>query len=590
MSQPKDGRPGQEHYDCQRYVVVKFNDETPLPKGEFTYRELVRLLRGTAPVGGDYLFETHFSEHLQHGLSELAQRAVKLHPGYRPPNLRSYRQIHVADETEGERLAAQLREWSLVNYAYLHPGAVEPPMPGGNVNPQAPAQVHLQPAPIGIDAIYAWTIAGGRGEAQGLADVEWGWQQDHPDLACQAFTDIEPDCYQKREHGTRVLGVIAACDNQIHCVGITPSLASIVTVGQWRSPTECVTAPAVAQACLALSPGDILLLEAQTNMFGFTGIPLEAEPAVFDIVELATHGDIVVVAAAGNGGKLLDEIGDNTGKRIFDCSLQDSGAIIVGAAHPAPISGWNRGYTSCYGARVDCFAQGSDVVTLDTDFWDVGTYTDQFGGTSAAAAIVAGAALAVQGVASQSLDSRLAPGDLRALLADPALNTAAGNSPNNRIGVMPDLRRIIEALLSSSPPQPAASGQPADPLLYSGEEPTIQPKPDDEERSMSEKTVYVFLDTALNPPVQVDPCVLGRRKMKWRMEPGSANFRFVNIDFDPSDPFTVDKLKDDKLDVTNSLAPGHFKYTLTVEADDGTLYTTTESTPPAPGDKPVIRN
>jgi serine protease len=514
------------------------------------------------------LFRTHFRKDLQDHLSELAQRAMNLHPGYRAPNLRSYRQIHVADEAEGERLAANLREWGLdlVDYAYLHPGAVEPPMAGWQQNPKAADQLHLQPAPIGIDAIYAWTIAGGRGEAQRLADVEWGWHHDHPDLACQAFTEFEPGYYQQRKHGTRVLGVIAACDNQIHCVGITPALASVVTVGQWHSPTDYVTAPAVAEACLSLSRGDILLLEAQTNMYGCTGIPLEAEPDVFDIVELATNGGIVVVAAAGNGGKLLDKISDNTGKLIFDCSVQDSGAIIVGGASPDPISGWNRGHTSCNGARIDCFAQGSEVVTLDADVWNVGTYTDQFAGTSAAAAIIAGAALAVQGVALQSQGSRLDPRRLRHLLSDPSLNTPTSISPNNRIGVMPDLRQIIGALPSTLPPQPVAGGQSEVPPLYSGQGQPTQPKPDHEEQSMTDKTVHVFLDTSLNPPVQVDPCVLGRAKMKWRMEPGSANFKFVNIDFDPSDPFTIEKRKDDKLNVANSLAPGNYKYTLTVEA------------------------
>lgn len=452
MSHSKDGRPGTEHYDCQRYVVVKFTDETLLPPGEFTYRELARQLpRGAAPIGGDMLFRTHFREEIQVSLSAIGRRAMELHPGYHAPNPRAYRQIHVADETEGERLAANLREWSLVDYAYLHPGAVEPPMAGGMPNPKAADQLHLQPAPIGIDAIYAWTVAGGRGEAQRLADVEWGWHQAHADLACHTFTDIESGHYRKPEHGTSVLGLIAACDNGIHCVGITPDLASIMTVGQWRSATLYVTAPAVADAVAALEPGDILLLEAQTDMYGFAGIPLEAEPDVFEIVELATQAGIVVVAAAGNGGKDLDTVLDQSGIQIFDRNVRDSGAVIVGAARPDSNPRWNRGMTSCYGARVDCFAQGSEVVTLNIDFWGASTDTDLFGGTSAAAAIIAGAALAIQGVAQEKLGSRLAPDELRALLSDPVLNTASGTPPKDRILVMPDLRQIMDQLLSTLP-------------------------------------------------------------------------------------------------------------------------------------------
>jgi hypothetical protein len=45
-------------------------------------------------------------------------------------------------------------------------------------------------------------------------------------------------------------------------------------------------------------------------------------------------------------------------------------------------------------------------------------YRSDFGGTSAAAAIIAGAALSVQGMAEQNLGHRLTPPQMRELLSD----------------------------------------------------------------------------------------------------------------------------------------------------------------------------
>jgi len=108
---------------------------------------------------------------------------------------------------------------------------------------------------------------------------------------------------------------------------------------------------------------------------------------------------------------------------------------------------------------------------------------------------------------------------------------------------------------------------------------------------MADKKIDVYLDTTRNPQVQVDPIVLGRSKMEWRRESDSPDFDFVNIDFDPSGAFTLKDIKPQKIEVSNSLAVGDYEYTLTVRsAANGDLYSTTESGPPAPGDRPVIRN
>jgi hypothetical protein len=95
---------------------------------------------------------------------------------------------------------------------------------------------------------------------------------------------------------------------------------------------------------------------------------------------------------------------------------------------------------SNWGSRIDCFAQGTYVLTTVTP----NDYTKAFDGTSSASAIVAGAALAVQGVVEKNLGFRLDSWQMRQLLI--IGTTAEGQG----IGVMPDLRKIINAILGNT--------------------------------------------------------------------------------------------------------------------------------------------
>jgi hypothetical protein len=73
-----------------------------------------------------------------------------------------------------------------------------------------------------------------------------------------------------------------------------------------------------------------------------------------------------------------------------------------------------------------------------------------FGGTSGATAIVAGAALLVQSWAAKHLGNVLDTSTLRALFSDPSLSTQSKMPIHDRIGVMPDLKRIILQLSSDT--------------------------------------------------------------------------------------------------------------------------------------------
>jgi hypothetical protein len=65
--------------------------------------------------------------------------------------------------------------------------------------------------------------------------------------------------------------------------------------------------------------------------------------------------------------------------------------------------------------------------------------------------MIAGAALAVLGLAAAKGTS-LTPFQVRAILSDANLSTASVNGSADKIGVMPDLRKIIDSPVLSNPP------------------------------------------------------------------------------------------------------------------------------------------
>jgi hypothetical protein len=151
----------------------------------------------------------------------------------------------------------------------------------------------------------------------------------------------------------------------------------------------------------------------------------------------------------------LDQLACGT---TFDRTVQDSGAIIVGAGLP-PGSGADRQRElfSSYGSRVDVQGWGSGVRTtgygtayVDPDdptnpnFW----YAGSFGGTSSASPMVAGAAANLQGIATLQFGAPLTPLQMRDLL----VNTGSPQQGDikRHIGPRPDLRKASEFVLDGN--------------------------------------------------------------------------------------------------------------------------------------------
>ena len=172
--------------------------------------------------------------HLLFGLSEdrlraqTASRAPVAGVAAEPPlDLALFYRVE-ADEGRLDQLAQDLRAHELVDGAYVKP-AGEPPIDlkmlkkmkpdTGNVPPATPdfvsRQGYLAVAPGGVDAQFAWTIAGGGGAGVRIIDCEWAWRFTHEDLLQNQGGVVAGTSSGDTNHGTAVLGVISADRNSI---------------------------------------------------------------------------------------------------------------------------------------------------------------------------------------------------------------------------------------------------------------------------------------------------------------------------------------------------------------------------------------
>jgi hypothetical protein len=359
-------------------------------------------------------------------------------------------------------LIRQLQNMSGVIAAYMDSEASGPAV-NPTDDPLFPLQGHLTAAPVGIDAVFAWRQAGGDGTGIGLVDLEQAWNFAHEDLAALnvpplPFGDQKPNL-DDQNHGTSALAIMVGRDNTVGGIGVAPGAGPVNAVSHYDAATGTPghVADAITHAATFMAPGDVLVLEVQTGRGFITGWPdnhpIEIKDLEFGAIRLAVAQGIVVIEAAGNAGRDLDGYVAPQGtwanrqplNKNNTADFRDSGAILVGATHSSPPHA--RMYFSNYGSRLNCFAWGENVVTagkgdlsgLSRNSW----YTAVFDGTSAATAIIGGAALVVQGVAQAATGQRRSPAQIQAMFAERATGTPSAGGTADMIGVMPDLRRVL---------------------------------------------------------------------------------------------------------------------------------------------------
>jgi hypothetical protein len=410
-------------------------------------------------------------------------RIRKRNPESSLPNFRNYYFLYLRPGLNPARVAQNLRERSSVAFAY-EDAPTEPASPQPSTYKCSLSSRHFEGGGQGVNAKAVWPLPGGKGDGQFLVDVERGWTPEHTRLPTGRISLLAGESlFGERAHGTAVLGIVCGLHTEEGgCEGIAPNVAAIglastapaqpaanapASVSRVRQddPETALRENVYDAVAIAIdelvrlhdaSTQDgygVLLLEHQTVQ----GLPLETYEGMHQLIRAACETDnITVVEAAGNANADLDMHPD------AQVLQQDSGAIVVGSARREVISKEGNGtpapdhhkrfHSSNFGSRVNCYAWGERVMTpawlsgQPNTLGILDRCDDQFGHTSAAAAIIAGVALAIQGIVahSQPPQAPLTASGLRAILTNPALGTPCATDA--RIGVMPDLGRIALTL------------------------------------------------------------------------------------------------------------------------------------------------
>ncbi|MGI9600635.1 MAG: S8 family serine peptidase [Acidimicrobiales bacterium] len=359
--------------------------------------------------------------------------------------------VELPPATDAASIIDDLNALGVVEIAYAEP--LPPPLP---VTPDfEPMQAYLDPAPDGIDADFAGTVAGATGTNVKIIDIEYSWNPNHEDLT-KSVGGLIPngtpcDPFTSNNHGTAVLGELIADDNGFGVTGAIPDADIGMTNAARLEGGSCLwrLAAAIDVAHANLSAGDVILLEQQAFGPGSCLVAAEWVPAHYDAIVAAVADGLIVVAAAGNGGCDTDLPAYGS---PFPMGRPDSGSIIVGAGHP-PVSGSparSRQSFSSFGSRVNLQGHGSGVTTTGygslqggpVDEW----YTASFNGTSSASPNVAAAAGSLSSVAQQN-GSLMTSQQVRSALdaTGTPQDTTSPGALSGHIGPLPDLGSALTA-------------------------------------------------------------------------------------------------------------------------------------------------
>ncbi|MDA2067909.1 S8 family serine peptidase [Bacillus cereus] len=449
------------HKQVTKQLILKFKNEANLPyqdgiekfiKEEKQDPELIGILAEYPNVTINRLFNSLNPKEIKNLGKEIKDS------DHISSNLLNYYIVENQGDIDVQALLTKFEKSSLIETAYLQEEETPPEerLPNLSVNPydepRLIRQGYLEPAPLGINAPYAWSINGGDGKGTTFVDMEYGWLLSHEDLVNQKIELMSgQNKSEHHDHGTSVLGIVSAEDNNIGGIGIAPK-AKVKVVSQIRDNGNYNTADAILSAVNNMQAGDILLLEAQATYDGYGDknyFPVEVKPDIFDAIRMGTNKGIIIIEAGANGGNDLDQFRDRNGKQVLNRNspdFKDSGAIMVGAASARVPH--KRSYFSNYGSRVDVYGWGNAVDTTDAKPSEFITnlYTSSFAGTSSASPIIAGAAASIQGIAKNNQGRVYTPRQLRDILSDSSTGTKSNDPTSDKIGVLPDLKAILSKL------------------------------------------------------------------------------------------------------------------------------------------------
>ncbi|EPF15687.1 Subtilisin NAT precursor [Cedecea davisae] len=303
-------------------------------------------------------------------------------------------------------------------------------------NPSFYDSQHLFSSPLGLDAMYGWTLEGGNGKGMNVFITEFGYGS-HPDIDFTIIGKLPGG----DSHPLQISGIIAARNNDISCIGIIPDASLYIS---WLNNFDGVLQYGKAGDTISISV-------AYQSDDGVTYCPWPAERSNLALIALAAEMGITVCYAASNEGVDLDNV-TYDGKYAFNKNHQDyidpKGVCVGGYNYSyslEPIRSHN------YGSFVDVFAQSVYVTTL--------LGTNSISGTSFSTPMIAALIAQIQSIHISKFGYALPPLKIRELISNPENGiTAKVRSPYDK-AVMPDLRKVLGALnIYSKTPYPENYG------------------------------------------------------------------------------------------------------------------------------------
>jgi subtilisin family serine protease len=333
-------------------------------------------------------------------------------------------EFHLDPGEDVKAVQNKLQTLASVKYVSIPPKLSTPLVPN-----LQPSQVYLFDQDPGIHAQEFWNAYANHGSDVKICDIEYQFNADHEDLPHVTIIGPQPeDPGFGPDHGTAVLGEIASLNNGIGTTGIAYE-SQLYFAGAYINQLYYLE-EALISTLSQLDEGDIVLIEQQT--WAFEGTPDEGYAPVewyepfYDAIQLISGNGIIVVEAAGNGNKNLDDpmfSADNFGHYPF---LEEnwSEAIMVGAgAVGIDDVSRSRLWFSNYGSRIDVQGNGEGVVTTGygSAYAAEGPnreYSNNFGGTSGASPIVVGAVSLLQSLYKAHTGSPFDVNFIRSLLVN----------------------------------------------------------------------------------------------------------------------------------------------------------------------------
>jgi Subtilase family len=427
---------------------------------------------------GDYELSQFVDTAAAQRLALVAAQA-RARTGQPVPDLASWYTLTLPEGVDAERAMAELRALPEVDYA--EPSVDPAPPPASDTPDFTGMQGYFRSAAAnGIDADFSRADPRMRGAGIKIVDLEYDWNEHHEDLQLpDPGTDLGGTAFAKYkgfndQHGTAVMGILGALDNEYGVTGGVPD-ADLYGISPTRASGGYNAGAALAylaalqdeNGAAFLQPGDAVLLEQQGGQVipdadcplraGTCYSPLEWNVAVHQAVTLLTSMGVTVVATGGNGANSTDHPAYTRNGLPWFRPDNSSGSIFVGAGSSTTrerlnfsnygprfdLQGWGQGITSTgHGGTSTNFwptPGGGDPVTLNF------RYTASFGGTSGAGPIVTTAVVAIQSylkATGQQPRSAQEIADLLEATGQPqGANTAA-----QHIGPLPDLRAALTSI------------------------------------------------------------------------------------------------------------------------------------------------